>query len=209
MKVGILKVLNTQVQRACWIFVAIAKVLLDIVSNRLNHSDISDDQHLKEQAPQYFTAGLHGQHTLDDAPKQEHSGGMQESPSPAVTSRIQTLDLRRPYRVIWNKFSIKESPLIVFKHTQLTRAEQDEIDKMEIPQLLDKVRRECPERESLLFPKRDWWDGGEHCEKICKEPTATQYERADRAVQWWYLPYQSGMSPSVKFPLAYIMAHIL
>ena len=70
-----------------------------------------------------------------------------------MIGKIKTPEFGRAYRVTWNKFSLKELPLVVFKHTQLTRAEQEKIDNMEIPQLLDKVRQECPEREHLLFPR--------------------------------------------------------
>ena len=143
-KAGMLKVLKSQ---------------LDVVINCLNDLDISKDQHLKEQAVEYFTAGLQGQNISDDVARhtdieEEHSQAVRESsPSPEMVGKIKTPEFGRAYRVTWNKFTLKELPLVVFKHTQLTRDEQEEIDSMEIPQLLDRVRSECPERENLLFPK--------------------------------------------------------
>ena len=49
-------------------------------------------------------------------------------------------------------FNVKDWPLVVLKHTQLTIDEEAEIDTMEIPELLDQVRKECPERENIIFP---------------------------------------------------------
>ena len=53
----------------------------------------------------------------------------------------------------WSKkYTVDKWPLVVYKHTRLTNEEEDRIDTLEIPQLLDMVRKECPDRENVLFP---------------------------------------------------------
>ena len=130
---------------------------MDALIDSLRDFGIHKNDAIRDEAVKYFTNRMKASTTdvavLTDIEEEFSQAVRAQSPTPDVVGKIKTFEFGKAKLSTWMQgFKVPEWPLVVVKHTQLTRDEEAEIDDMEIPQLLDLVRKECPEREDIIFP---------------------------------------------------------
>lgn len=131
---------------------------MDALIGCLKALDLKKHYNLRREALAYIEEQLTGQDEPDDIARltdieeEVSEAARHGSPTPEVIAAVKTPLFGKAQITTWKKINIEDLPLVVFKHTQLTKIEKDKIADMEIPALLDIVRKECPERESVLFP---------------------------------------------------------
>lgn len=129
---------------------------MDALIDSLRDFGIQKNDSIRDEALAYFTNGIKRSTdvaVLTDIEEDFSEAVREQSPPHDVISKLRTYAFGMAVEETWRKrFNVKDWPLVVLKHTQLTIDEEAEIDTMEIPELLDQVRKECPERESIIFP---------------------------------------------------------
>ena len=130
---------------------------MDALIDSLRDFGIHTNDSIRDEALAYFTNRIKATTTdvgvLSDIEEEFSEAVRAQSPSREVICKINTFEFGSAKLSTWKQeFKVKDWPLIAVKHTQLTSDEEAEIDQMEIPQLLDIVRKECPEREGIIFP---------------------------------------------------------
>ena len=130
---------------------------LDNVISSLRDFKIHENSSRRAKAIDYFASGLqapsHDVAVLEDIEEEYSDSHSSSGPPPKVVAELVTPAHGRVVRKTWNdRYKVEQWPLVAYKHTRLTEEEEARIDTLEIPQLLDMVRKECPDRENVLFP---------------------------------------------------------
>lgn len=130
---------------------------LDNVISSLRDFKIHENSSRRVKAIEYFASGLqapsHDVAVLGDIEEEYSDSCSSSGPPPKVVAELITFEHGKAIMTTWSKkYTVDKWPLVVYKHTRLTNEEEDRIDTLEIPQLLDMVRKECPDRENVLFP---------------------------------------------------------
>lgn len=130
---------------------------LDCVIKCLSRIDID-----REETKQYFTEGIdnigsHDVAVLSDVEETEDTA-IDHRKSPDLIAPLKTPEWGNATRNSWvGQFLVEEWIIVARQLTRMSEDEKMKIRGMEIPQLLDFVRAEWPEREKIVFP--DGFDG--------------------------------------------------
>ena len=127
---------------------------LDCVIKCLSRVDIN-----REETKKYFTHGIdniesHDVAHLSDVEETEEETRVPDfRKSPDLIAPVKTPEWGNAVRNSWlTQFTVDEWIIVARQLTRMSEEEKVKIRKMEIPDLLDLVRSEWPQREKVVFP---------------------------------------------------------